>query len=89
MIKYEEGPYRSFKVIYENGVLCGELLVGDDGFYGFWPEKREGYWTSYILRNIADKIDKLDKPYIDEMNAYYDSQQFLDSQNVKEDWDAA
>lgn len=60
---YNEVSPGCFDVIYENGVKLGTLLAGADGYYGFWPNRRTGYWSSHIMREIANKIDKLDEPW--------------------------
>lgn len=46
-----------------NGVKAGEILMGDDGFYQFWPELRGGYWPSYAMREIADKVDSMNEAW--------------------------
>lgn len=51
---------RCILVSANNGVKAGEILMGDDGFYQFWPDtSRAGYWPSYAMRGIADKVDSL------------------------------
>lgn len=49
-----------------NGVNCGDLDMGDDGFWQWYPAMRPGYIPSWMLRQIADKVDAL--------NAEWDAQ---------------
>jgi hypothetical protein len=62
-----------YEILYENGVKVGEFIIGDDGYYGFWPELRPGYWTEYILQALATKLGELNKPYDDQVKEYFDS----------------
>lgn len=50
----------------------GDLVVGVDGFYVYWPARSDGYWDSHTMRKIADKIDELDKPWQDNINEYFE-----------------
>lgn len=56
----------------ENGIKLGEILPKEDGYFDFWPDLNGGYWPSYMLRTIADKIDELNKPWNDEVNKYFE-----------------
>lgn len=53
----------SYEIFFENGVKIGALIMCEDGYYNFFPELRGGYWTSYIMREIADKVDEINKPW--------------------------
>lgn len=66
LIKIEQN-----KVFYRNGVLLGDIEVGEDGYYVYWPILKAGYWTAEPMREIAD--------YLDEMNKDWDKQ--------VQDWD--
>lgn len=54
------------KVYYENGVALGELAMGVDGYYVFFPEKRGGYWDAPVLLALSELLT--------EMNAAWDAQ---------------
>ena len=60
-------PYGSsdgdLKVYYTNGVYMGDILRKEDGFYDWWPVHRGGYITSWILRELADKLDEMNKEW--------------------------
>lgn len=62
-----------YKVYFQNGVYLGDILAKEDGYYDFWPEhpSRGGYWASYVLRAIADKLDELNKPIMEEMDRFF------------------
>lgn len=56
----------SIFVLHENGKCLGELMKKDDGYYDWWPNQYlSGYWPSNVLREIADKLDELNKPWHD------------------------
>lgn len=40
-----------------------EILCDDSGFYQFWPVWGKGYYTSYLLRAIADELDRKNAPW--------------------------
>lgn len=59
-----------WKVYYNaNGVVLGDLMQKEDGFFDFWPTDRDGCWAAYVLRAIADKLDELNKPWDDIISA--------------------
>jgi hypothetical protein len=44
----------------------GDLIVGDDGYYAWWPTTNiSGYIDSWVLRELADKLDELNKKWDD------------------------
>lgn len=66
-----QGLNLTYEVYYENGVFLGTLDQGVDGFYEYWPELRPGSWSSHVLREIADKIDELDRPWQENIDEYF------------------
>jgi len=54
--KKKEGLY----VVRYNGLDCGELVMGDDGFFEWWPDKKQyGCLPAWFLRDVADCLDSL------------------------------
>jgi hypothetical protein len=37
----------------------GDFVVGDDGYYVFWPEAGHGALAPHHLRWLADELDKM------------------------------
>ena len=56
-----------YNVQYYNGVFMGEFEKLEDGYYHYWPIKREGCWAAHAMRAIADKLDELNKPWHDKI----------------------
>jgi hypothetical protein len=56
---------------YENGVGLGVLYREVDGFWVYAPELHGGFWTAHVMRAIADELDRRNKPWEDEINAYF------------------
>ena len=56
-----------YYVEYYNGVHIGEFETDVDGFYYYWPVRKEGCWSAYVLRAVADKLDELNKPWNDQI----------------------
>lgn len=74
-----KGDCGSLIVNYENGVKLGEMLVDVDGYYKWFPERRDGYsqgyWEARVLSAIAETLDKLNAPWERKMAAYFDNQE--------------
>lgn len=48
----------------DNHVYLGYVFSKEDGYYDFWPDAYNGgYWTSYVMRAIADAVDELNEPW--------------------------
>jgi hypothetical protein len=58
-----------YEVRHENGVKMGEFLMGDDGYYTFWPELRAGYWDQMILASLVQKLKELNDPWDQQIQA--------------------
>lgn len=56
-------------VIFERNKAClGDLLKLEDGYYQWFPnDDQTGCWSSYILREIADKLDELNDEWDQEV----------------------
>jgi major membrane immunogen (membrane-anchored lipoprotein) len=67
--KYADG---NIQVYYTNGVFMGNLEVGDDGYYVWWDDKNNsGYVPSWILRELADKLDELNKEWDEGVKEFF------------------
>ena len=70
MIIYKKLNSAIYDVIYENGVKLGHLLREVDGFFVWYPPhpSNGGAWNSHIIRNIANKLDELNKEWEEFVN---------------------
>ncbi|HNR55116.1 MAG TPA: hypothetical protein PKJ19_08120 [Flavobacteriales bacterium] len=60
------GPH--YSVTSPNGKTIGHLHQLDDGFFYFFPEGlRGGAWDAWWMREIADKLDELNKPWVEQI----------------------
>ena len=50
-------------------IKLGDVAKEIDGFYYFFPEPNSGNFPSYMLRAIADELDRLNKPWTDQVDA--------------------
>ena len=52
-----------FQIIYNvsfNNITVGELILGDDGSYAYFPINFNGSCiSSWVLKDIANKLDEL------------------------------
>lgn len=53
--------------VYFNQKFLGIFAVQDDGYLQFLTLEPSGYWSSYALRLIADKLDKMNKEWDDQV----------------------
>ena len=69
-----------YEVRFKNGKLAGQFEPSDDGFYYFWPEfeKDSGYLSPYVLRELAEELDKLNQPWTDEIDKYFSLEEIKD-----------
>lgn len=50
--------------IHVNTIKAGEFLMDIDGYWKFFPEwTRRGYVPGYVLRELADKEEELNKEW--------------------------
>lgn len=48
-----------------------EFSALDDGFIYYWPHGGRGCLSSHNLRDIADRLDEINKPWSDEIAEYF------------------
>ena len=55
--------------LYWDNKRLGDMVQIDDGTYQFFPNKEAlgGYWPSYLLFAIADKLDELNADWLDKL----------------------
>lgn len=55
--------------------LLGFFDMDVDGYYYFmYGNNSKGYWSAHHLRNIADKIDELNKPLDDKIRQFFENE---------------
>ena len=57
LVKIVTKDNREF-VEFENGVILGQIYREVDGYYVFVPNLLDGFWEAYVLRAIANLLDK-------------------------------
>lgn len=70
-----------YNVIYKNGIQIGEFLMKEDGYFDFWPKLGGGYWPSYLLRELADQLDVINKPWEDDIRDYFNKHKEVEEVN--------
>ena len=64
---YQQINQQKYSVRTKNGKLIGEFIRDVDGYFYFWSENNLGAWPSYLLRDIADKMDELNKSWNEQL----------------------
>ena len=66
------GLNKSYRLFSDSGKDIGSFQLDLDGFYYFWQdEDLVGWWTAHNLREIADELDKVNKPYRNSIEEYF------------------
>lgn len=53
----------------------GEIVAGDDGLYVYWPKGwNGGAFSAWVLRGLADELDRRNAPWDAQVQAYFDAQ---------------
>lgn len=65
-LTYTSGIYNSFAVSFNN-ISLGELIIDDDGYYVWYPSQKYGYLEAWVLKDIANKLEELNKPWDDKI----------------------
>ena len=60
---YNKIDAHKYNIVTSNGKLIGELLMDVDGYFYFWPEDNNRAWASHHLRELANKLDELNKQW--------------------------
>ncbi len=55
--------------VFNKDQVFGEASRDVDGFYYFWfVNDPSGAWSAWVFRDIADKLDELNKSWVDHLN---------------------
>lgn len=66
------GLNKSYRLFADNGKDIGSFQLDSDGFYYFWQdEDLVGCWSAHNLREIADELDNVNKPYRKSIEEYF------------------
>lgn len=51
----------------------GDFVTNEAGDEVFWPTGNNGYYDSYVLRAIADELDKRNAPWNDRLEEWFEN----------------
>lgn len=55
------GNHKEF--VFINDFVIGTAYVEADGFYVFLPASGHGFWSSHIMKMIAERLDELNEDW--------------------------
>ncbi len=53
-----------YRVTFNNSRI-GDFVRAEDGYFVFFPEERGGFWNEWLLRELADELARINKPWDD------------------------
>jgi hypothetical protein len=57
--------------VFVNNKFAGEISKTEDGFFRYFPDwSSDSYVPTWFLRGVADKIDKLNKDWQEEVDKF-------------------
>lgn len=60
------------EIFHNNGIFCGTLIMGEDGYYSWWPPKyKGGSWPETFFVEVGSKLRELNKPMDDSLAEYF------------------
>ena len=63
---------KSYFVLADNGKEIGSFQLDIDGYYYFWENSElTGCWTGNNLREIAELLDEVNKPFDEQVKEYF------------------
>ena len=68
--KYRKINNQKYSIEVQDNPI-GEFIQDVDGYFYFWLNKNDGCWSAHHLREIADELDKINKPWNDEIDSYF------------------
>ena len=74
-LRFEKISHCLIEVHYANGPAFLELIIDVSGYwYASIPllNSKSGLLPAYVLRELADYLDAINKPWSDEINKYFD-----------------
>lgn len=64
---YKKVDEYRYDVITKNDLMIGSFIRDVDGYFYFWADRNDGAWTSYVLRELSDKLNELNKVWDDQV----------------------
>jgi hypothetical protein len=60
--------HKNYLEVFMNNIKIGELIKSEDGYFNWWADKdKSGYLPSYVLRDIANTLDSINRPWNDQV----------------------
>ena len=65
-----------YDVLFNENKLIGEFISLEDGYFYFLPNKdNTGFWTSYELSLISEKLNEVNMPWDKHINNYFNQKE--------------
>ncbi len=76
MIKLTKLSEHQYSVNFSNGKFIGYFERDVDGYFYWWPnlKEEEGCWSAGLILELAEKLKEVNKPYEEELNAYFEAE---------------
>ena len=57
----------SYSVSWQHGPEIGRFIQSDDGLFYFSSNTAHGLWSSHSLREISEELDRINRPFEQQM----------------------
>jgi hypothetical protein len=72
MLNFNRTQPGRVEIHHDNGINCGDLIVGSDVLWAWWPPaERTGCWPDYAIKEIYDKLRELNEPVERQINEFF------------------
>jgi hypothetical protein len=62
-----------YDVIFSsNQKLVGKFILDVDGFFYFWPEREDGAWSAWSMKEIASMLDEMNAEWEQHIEEYFE-----------------
>lgn len=62
-----------FDVIFSpNQKVVGKFILDVDGFFYFWPEREDGAWSSWSMKEIAEMMEDMNREWEEKIKEHFE-----------------
>ena len=64
------------RLFFHSGVYLGDLVLDEDGYWKFFPDKIQGgYWDEFLLKTLGEYLTSMNSEYDKQVKDYFDREE--------------